>query len=75
MQSNPNSSYIKLYGLKFSKEDHVNFIKILLEILCIPHLETSKVSKFCTILNELLRWATFNLIKQRPTVLVSIRRR
>lgn len=50
------SSYIKLYGLKFSKEDHVNFIKILLEILCMPQLETSKVNKFCTILNELLRY-------------------
>lgn len=37
--------YIKLYGLKFSKEDHVQFIKILMELMCIPYLETSKVSK------------------------------
>lgn len=56
MTGTSSSSYIKLYGLKFSKEDHVNFIKILMEILSIPHLETSKVSKFCTILNELMRW-------------------
>lgn len=26
-----------------------------MEVVCTPHLETSKVSKFATILNELLR--------------------
>lgn len=45
-----NFSYIKLYGLKFSKEDHVKFIKLLLSLIEIPDLEPAKLNKFCIVL-------------------------
>lgn len=42
-----------MYGLKFSKEDHVKFIKLFLEMICIPYLETTKLGKFCVLLTQL----------------------
>lgn len=47
--------YLKLYGLKFSKEDHVKFIKLLLSLIEIPGLEPAKLNKFCIVLSQLLR--------------------
>ncbi|XP_055638685.1 proteasome activator complex subunit 4-like [Toxorhynchites rutilus septentrionalis] len=47
--------YIKLYGMKFSKEDHIKFVKLLLELICIPNLEPDKVNRFCYALTTLLR--------------------
>ena len=49
------SRYIRLYGLKFSKEDHVNFIHLLYELTVIPDLEMSLVSKFASQLSGLLK--------------------
>ncbi|XP_058447896.1 proteasome activator complex subunit 4A-like isoform X2 [Malaya genurostris] len=49
------SKYIKLYGMKFSKEDHIKFVKLLLELITIPNLEPDKVNKFCYTLTTLLR--------------------
>ncbi|XP_059622095.1 proteasome activator complex subunit 4-like [Phlebotomus argentipes] len=46
-------AYIKMYGLKFSKEDHVKFIKLFLDMICIPYLETTKLAKFCVLLTQL----------------------
>lgn len=46
--------YIKLYGLKFSKEDHIQFIKMFLELLTIPFLEPAKINKICSVLVQLL---------------------
>uniref|UniRef100_A0A1L8DSH8 Putative proteasome activator complex subunit 4 n=1 Tax=Nyssomyia neivai TaxID=330878 RepID=A0A1L8DSH8_9DIPT len=46
-------AYIKMYGLKFSKEDHIKFIKLFLELICIPYLETTKLAKFCVVLTQL----------------------
>ncbi|KOB72975.1 Proteasome activator complex subunit 4 [Operophtera brumata] len=40
--------YIRLYGLKFSKEDHIAFIKLAYELLLIPDLEPTKIHKFGT---------------------------
>lgn len=40
--------YIRLYGLKFSKEDHITFIKLAYELLLIPDLEPTKIHKFGT---------------------------
>jgi len=37
--------YIKLYGHKFSKEDHIRFIQTLFEVLKIDNLEGWVVSK------------------------------
>lgn len=47
--------YIKLYGMKFSKEDHIKFVKVLLELINIPNLEPDKVNKFCYAITSLLR--------------------
>nr|XP_029734187.1 proteasome activator complex subunit 4B isoform X2 [Aedes albopictus] len=47
--------YIKLYGMKFSKEDHIKFVKLLLELISIPNLEPDKVNKFCYAITSLLR--------------------
>uniref|UniRef100_A0A1Q3F8W9 Proteasome activator complex subunit 4 n=1 Tax=Culex tarsalis TaxID=7177 RepID=A0A1Q3F8W9_CULTA len=47
--------YIKLYGMKFSKEDHIKFVKVLLELINIPNLEPDKVNKFCYAITTLLR--------------------
>lgn len=44
-----------MYGLKFSKEDHVKFIKLLLSLIEIPDLEPAKLNKFCIVLSQLLR--------------------
>lgn len=47
--------YIKLYGLKFSKEDHIKFIKLILALIELPHLEPAKLNKLCIVLSQLLR--------------------
>ncbi|KAJ8309114.1 hypothetical protein KUTeg_013988 [Tegillarca granosa] len=47
--------YIKLYGMKFSKEDHVLLIKYLFELVVMPDLELSLVQKFAHQLILLLK--------------------
>lgn len=47
--------YIKLYGLKFSKEDHIKFIKLILALIELPNLEPAKLNKLCIVLSQLLR--------------------
>lgn len=47
--------YIKLYGLKFSKEDHLHFIHLMYELVTIPNLEPYLVSKFSHVLITLLK--------------------
>ncbi|KAH3856831.1 hypothetical protein DPMN_099426 [Dreissena polymorpha] len=49
------SRYIRLYGLKFSKEDHVHFIHLLYELVVLPDLELSVVNKVANILSTLLK--------------------
>ncbi|XP_072526695.1 proteasome activator complex subunit 4A [Salminus brasiliensis] len=49
------STYIRLYGRKFSKEDHVLFIKILYELVTLPKLETSMMQGFARLLISLLK--------------------
>ncbi|MGH0136569.1 UNVERIFIED_CONTAM: hypothetical protein FKN15_062569 [Acipenser sinensis] len=46
--------YIRLYGRKFSKEDHVLFIKLLYELVTIPKLEISMMQGFARLLVNLL---------------------
>lgn len=48
-------AYIKLYGLKFSKDDHIKFIKLILALIELPHLEPAKLNKLCIVLSQLLR--------------------
>uniref|UniRef100_A0A182W0W9 Proteasome activator complex subunit 4 C-terminal domain-containing protein n=1 Tax=Anopheles minimus TaxID=112268 RepID=A0A182W0W9_9DIPT len=47
--------YIKLYGMKFSKEDHVKFVKLLLEMLVIPKLDPDAINKISEAIFFLLR--------------------
>ncbi len=47
--------YITLYGLKFSKEDHINFVKVVYELLLIPNLEASLIALFGNTLSALLK--------------------
>nr|XP_034177609.1 proteasome activator complex subunit 4-like [Osmia lignaria] len=37
--------YIKLYGLKFSKEDHILFIKLLFELVTVPEIPSVSTLK------------------------------
>ncbi|XP_057375631.1 proteasome activator complex subunit 4-like [Daphnia carinata] len=47
--------YINLYGLKFSKEDHVKFVKLYYDLIVIPGLEASMISLFASTLSGLLK--------------------
>ncbi|XP_042561898.1 proteasome activator complex subunit 4B-like, partial [Clupea harengus] len=49
------STYLRLYGRKFSKEDHVLFIKLLYELVTIPRLEISMMQGFARLLINLLK--------------------
>lgn len=49
------SRYIRLYGLKFSKEDHLALVHLLYELCVMPDLEISLVQKFANQLIELLK--------------------
>ncbi|XP_008209740.1 proteasome activator complex subunit 4 [Nasonia vitripennis] len=53
--SNMLQKYITLYDLRFSKEDHITFIKLMYELLTIPNLEPSLISAFGYRLYMLLR--------------------
>lgn len=47
--------YINLYGYKFSREVHVNFIKLYYELILIPDLEASMITLIVNVLNTLLK--------------------
>ncbi|XP_034040183.1 proteasome activator complex subunit 4A isoform X2 [Thalassophryne amazonica] len=49
------SMYMRLYGRKFSKEDHVLFIKLLYELVTIPRLEMSMMQGLARLLINLLK--------------------
>lgn len=47
--------YMKIFGLKFSKEDHIALVKLYYELVTIPHLEPNRLYKFSTTLLFLLK--------------------
>ncbi|XP_035261773.1 proteasome activator complex subunit 4B isoform X1 [Anguilla anguilla] len=49
------STYIRLYGRKFTKDDHVLFIKLLYELVTIPTLEIGMIQGFARLLVCLLK--------------------
>lgn len=49
--------YLRLNGRKFSKEDHVLFVKLLYELVTIPELEISMLQGFARLLINLLKYA------------------
>ncbi|XP_032233646.1 proteasome activator complex subunit 4 isoform X2 [Nematostella vectensis] len=53
--SNRLASYIKLYGRKFSKEDHIRFVKLFFGLTTIPDLDAQYVVGFGHVLVQLLK--------------------
>ncbi|XP_046402715.1 proteasome activator complex subunit 4A-like [Ischnura elegans] len=49
------AKYTKLYGMKFSKEDHIILIKLMYELVTIPDLEPWMLNKFAQVLIILLK--------------------
>ncbi|XP_052006994.1 proteasome activator complex subunit 4A-like isoform X1 [Xyrauchen texanus] len=49
------STYMRLYGRKFSKKDHVLLVKLLYELVTIPKLEVSMMQSFTRLLINLLK--------------------
>ncbi|KAI8425128.1 hypothetical protein MSG28_006973 [Choristoneura fumiferana] len=46
--------YLRIYGYKFGKEDHIALIKLTYELVLIPDLEPCKVHKFATLKKHLI---------------------
>ena len=44
-----------LYSLRFTKEDHINFIKLLYEVMTVKNLDHTVVESFALVLNALLK--------------------
>ena len=67
--------YINLYGLKFSKEDHIKFIKLYYDLIIMPGLEASMISLFASTLSSLLKkqYLTTATIIMRRTMTKTIR--
>lgn len=53
--SNRLFSYIKLYGHRFSKDDHVLFIKLILELIIAIDLDSQLLTGFCHLFIKLLK--------------------
>lgn len=50
------SSFLKLYGRRFSKEDHILFINLLYELVTLPNLEPHMMCSYARLLIQLLKW-------------------
>uniref|UniRef100_A0A3B4UZE2 Proteasome activator Blm10 middle HEAT repeats region domain-containing protein n=1 Tax=Seriola dumerili TaxID=41447 RepID=A0A3B4UZE2_SERDU len=48
-------SFLKLYGRRFSKEDHILFIKLLYELVTLPNLEPHMMQSYARLLIHLLK--------------------
>lgn len=49
-------SFTGLHGYNFSKEDHVELVQLLLEVILLPDLDLGTVSKLASAICRLLRW-------------------
>ncbi|KAM4526363.1 proteasome activator complex subunit 4B [Fundulus diaphanus] len=48
-------SFLKLYGRRFSKEDHILFINLLYELVTLPNLEPHMMCSYARLLIQLLK--------------------
>lgn len=51
----PPRRFLKLYGRRFSKEDHILFIQLLYELVTLPELEPHMVQSYARLLIQLLK--------------------
>lgn len=51
----PDLRFLKLYGRRFSKEDHVLFVKLLYELVTLPNLEPHMMQSYARLLIQLLK--------------------
>lgn len=49
------SSYLTVYDLHFSKEDHIKLVKLLFELITIPNLDSGLLCSWCLLVNRLLK--------------------
>lgn len=49
------NSYIGVYGLRFSKEDHIALVKLFFELVTIDNLESPLLDTWCQMLTKLLK--------------------
>lgn len=47
--------YIKIYGLRVSKEDHIKLVKLMFELTVAPDQEISVTHAFATTFDKLLK--------------------
>lgn len=64
-------SFLKLYGRRFSKEDHILFIKLLYELVTLPNLEPHMMQNYARLLIQLLRWVWHNTLVYTNTTCLS----
>lgn len=64
-------SFLKLYGRRFSKEDHILFIKLLYELVTLPNLEPHMMQNYARLLIQLLRWVWHNELVYTNTTRLS----
>ena len=48
-------SFIKIYGFHFTKEDHVNLVQFLFQLVIIPNLESPLLNCWSRLLDKLLK--------------------
>ena len=65
--------YMILYGLRFSKSDHVSLIQWHFELLHTPELELYCIEKICKILNTLLKKKYLIPRKDTPELVIQWR--
>ena len=63
-------SFVRVYGVQFSKQDHVTLVKLLFELVTIPDLESPLLQAWCVILSKLLKYAQQLSLLPDTTMLV-----
>lgn len=63
------SSFLKLYGRRFSKEDHILFINLLYELVTLPNLEPHMMCSYARLLIQLLKWVWKQSMHMYNTIL------
>lgn len=49
------TKFISLYGLKFSKQDHIKFVHLFYQLILVPELDASLIALFANVITTLLK--------------------